>query len=391
MPAFMPKIAPDSSESDALHVISDLLPDGLLTSSLDCVKVLNTDGQLMWMSDHGQRLMEICDVDPLIGTSWIDLWPKPYKEAAAEAVRAAAHNEARRFTGACPTAKGTWKWWDVAVTPLRDRTDRVNCVLAVSRDVTDYVDVCRERDDLIERERSLRLELEKANRTRDYALLASAHELGAPLFAVRGWAQFLQIGTPRPTDWVDGLDAIERNTRRLHEVVEQILEVARFRSTQVSLNRVANSISEVIVAAIQGVEPAAHARQIAISADVPSGGWVRADFQQLQCAFSNILFNAVKFTPQGGAIRVRCTVDHNSVVSDITDTGVGIPCECIGDIFEPFSQCSPADASPSSGMGLGLSIARRIVEAHEGTIRAASPGRGLGSTFTIALPLYSKK
>ncbi len=388
MPPLTTKIAPHGSVGDAIRVISDLLPAGLLTSS-DCVKVLDTTGRLMWMNEHGQRLMEICDVEPLIGGSWVDMWQEPYREAAAVAVRAAAQNEPRRFTGPCPTAKGRWKWWDVALTPLRDPDGSINCVLSVSRDVTDYVEVCRERDELIERERTLRLELERANRTRDYALLASAHELGAPLYAVRGWAQFLQIGNPGPADWADGLDAIERNTKRLHEVIEQILEVARFRSAQVSLTRVANSISDVISASIQGVKGAATAKQITITADVPADGWVLADFQQLQRAFSNILFNAVKYTPQGGTIRVRCAVDHDSVISDIIDTGIGIPCECVADIFEPFSQCSTSDASPTSGMGLGLSIARRIVEAHDGTIRASSPGRRLGSTFTIALPLCS--
>lgn len=390
-----------SDATDESHVVERVTQESLLTSghlhrallasSMDCVKVLDLQGRLVWMNEHGQQLMDVCEIHSALGSNWVDFWSEPYREAAVEAVLAARENQVRRFTGPCATASGTWKWWDVAVTPIADRTGRVEYLLAVSRDVTEYMALCRERDDLLEQERRLRLDLEKTNRKRDYALLAAAHELGAPLYAVRGWTQFLQMGNGTACDWSDGIEAIEGNTRRLHDMIQRVLEVARFRCGQMTLQRVLNSVADVVAEAIRDVDAAARAKQIAISTDLAHDAWVYADFEQLRRAFTNILFNAVKFTPAGGTIRVRSTVEHQSVVTEVLDDGVGIAPEFLNEIFEPFSQCAMRAGESNAGMGLGLSIVRRIVEAHEGMVRASSAGDDLGARFTVTLPLVIRR
>lgn len=363
----------------------------VLNNSPDCIKLLDLRGTLLWMNEGGQRLMEIRNQDAVIGLSWVEYWKPPYRDEAAKALASALMNEVSRFTAACETAKGTLKWWDVVVTPIRDRSDKVQHLLAISRDVSDYMALFDERDSLLERERAARLEVEKANRKRDYALLVAAHELGAPLYAVRGWAQYLQLGDHGSAAMSEAIDAIVRNTERQYQLVEQLLEVARFRSESGSLNLVKNSLGAILRSALDSVRPAARSKNIAVLEQLPEDVWIMSDYGQLQRAFSNVLFNAVKFTPEDGTIRIQCRIEGSSARVDMADSGIGISPGLLDEVFEPFSQAGGYDRRPSVGLGLGLSIVRRIVEAHHGTVIASSGGLGLGSTFSVTLPHESPR
>jgi signal transduction histidine kinase len=309
---------------------------------------------------------------------------------ASGALRLAANNQTGRFTAASDLDPGTIKWWDVIVTPVTTTRPHIDYVMSTARDVTTFIASCRDREQLWEQERLARLEIEKENRKRDYALLVAAHELGAPLYAVRGWAQYLQLGNLQPGDVTEAVDAINRNTDRQYHLVERLLEVARIRSRRTSFNLVANSLEEILEDAIGCVRAVASSKQIAIHADISTSTWVMADFDQLQRAFSNILFNSIKFTPVGGTISVSCAVTDDRIRIEFTDTGSGMASEFLQTAFEPFSQEPAASQSSSISVGLGLSIVRRIVDGHHGFIRVASRGRGLGSSFVIDLPVFSQ-
>lgn len=365
-------------------------PHKFLGSSLDCVELLDSSGKIVWMNERRLRLLAPGGASSRVGSSWLDLWAEPYRETASSALQSASTGAEGRFTAPCASDGDTTTWWDVMVTPVTDHEDRVEGLLSISRDVSHYVKACREREDLLEQEAHTRLDIEKENRKRDYALLVAAHELGAPLYAVRGWAQYLQLGNLEPAECAEAVDAICRNTDRQYHLVERLLEVARFRSKHSSFNLVVNSIEEILSHAIEIVRPVAGSKQVDVVSDIVTSATVMADFDQLQTAFSNILFNSVKFTPPGGVITIHCSADSDRVRVELADTGSGIDAEFLEKAFEPFSQESPTLQPSMIGLGLGLSIVRRIVEGHHGSVRVSSRGRGLGSTFVIDLPSVSR-
>lgn len=361
-----------------------------LRTSVDCVELIDSNGVILWMNDTRQRLQGWCDSAALVGSPWLHLWPEPYRGAAHAALSSASTQDGGRFTAPSASDRSPATWWDVVVTPLTDHDGRVEGLLSIARDVTGFVTACGEREDLLEHERLARLDIEKENRKRDYALMVAAHELGAPLYAVRGWAQYLQLGNLDPDESAAAVEAIARNTDRQYHLVERLLEVARFRSKRTSFNLVANAIEDILVDAIECVRAVAGSKQITIHSDISASACVLSDFDQLHRAFSNILFNAIKFTPPEGAITVRCGADSDRIRVEFTDTGSGIDPEFLEKAFEPFSQEAAAQQPSMIGLGLGLSIVRRIVEGHQGDVRVSSQGRGLGSTFVIELPVFSR-
>ena len=361
----------------------------LSDSGSDCVELVDSSGHILWMNKRRQGLLALSGSQISVGSRWLDLWPEAYREGANAALSSASKNGDGRFTAPTSTDAAPTTWWDVAVTAVDDG-DNNGRRLSIARDVTSYVASCRDRESLLEQERQARLAIEKDNRNRDYALLVAAHELGAPLYAVRGWAQYLQLGSLEPDECAEAVEAIARNTDRQYHLVERLLEVARFRSKRASMTLLANPIDEIVIDAIECVRPIADSKQIAMQSEIATSARIMADFDQLQRAFSNLLFNSVKFTPSGGAITVRCTEHTDRVRVEFTDTGAGIEPDFIEKAFEPFSQDPATHQSSIIGLGLGLSIVRRIVEGHHGTVQVTSEGRGLGSTFVIDLPAASR-
>jgi signal transduction histidine kinase len=145
-------------------------------------------------------------------------------------------------------------------------------------------------------------------------------------------------------------------------------------------------IGSVVEAAADSVRPAAAQRQIAITIKEAGDGVVECDPARLQQAIVNVLANAVKFTPQGGAIQIQTLSDASRARIIVTDTGVGISSEFLPFVFDPFRQADGSSTRQFGGLGLGLSITRKIVEMHGGTIQVSSPGIHKGTTFTIDLP-----
>lgn len=347
--------------------------------TLECVDLLDPHGIIIWAS---------CGHE--VGSSWVDSWAEPYRETAALALRAASENQTGRFTASFDAGTGNMAWWDVIVKPIVNSEGRVDYLMSTARDITNFIASSLEREHLLKQERHARFEIEKENRKRDYALLVAAHELGAPLYAVRGWAQYLQLGNLEPDEMAEAIDAIGRNTDRQYHLVERLLEVARFRSRRTSFLLVANSLEEILGDAIECVRAVASSKQILLHVDMStSTTLVMADFDQLQRAFSNILFNSIKFTPPGGTITVSSEPAGDRVRIEFKDSGPGMAPEFLEKAFEPFSQAATTSRSTGLiGVGLGLSIVRRIVNGHQGAVQMTSDGPGLGSTVVIDLPVF---
>jgi PAS domain S-box-containing protein len=238
-----------------------------------------------------------------------------------------------------------------------------------------------------ERERLL-TQAETANRLKDEFLGILSHELRTPLNAIMGWTQLLKKGKLDATTTVRALETVERNTKSLAHLIEDVLDVSRIIQGQLSLNLQQVELIPILEAAIDTVQPAAAAKEIAIESRFdPTIGVVVGDVNRLQQIFWNLLSNAVKFTPKGGKIEVQLERIHNHIQLRVSDTGNGITADFLPYVFERFRQADSSSTRSHGGLGLGLAIVRHLVELHGGTVYAQSQGIGQGATFIVNLPM----
>ena len=238
-----------------------------------------------------------------------------------------------------------------------------------------------ERTDLLRREQRL-------NRMKDEFLMAVSHELRTPLNAICGWARMLATGQIRDDQRQWAIEVIQRNASAQAQLVNDLLDVSRAICGQVRLNVQSVDLRQVVVAAVETVQPAADAKAIRIQAVLdPRAGPIAGDRDRLQQVVWNLLSNAIKSTPKSGRVLVRLErVDaHAEIV--VSDTGSGIDREFLPHVFDRFRQADAGTTRQSAGLGLGLAIVRHLVELHGGSVGAESGGAGHGATFRVCLPL----
>lgn len=238
------------------------------------------------------------------------------------------------------------------------------------------------------REHAARLEAEEANRLKDQFLACASHELRTPLQAILGWAHLLRRSEIDQHERAEGLDVIERNARAQSRLVEDLLDMSRIVAGKMRISPRFINPKQVLEAAIQTVSIAAQAKQVSIVRCYEESElalW--ADPDRLQQVAWNLLSNAIKFSPAGSAVCVNLRKMHHSVAIEIADEGEGIEFEFLPHVFEPFRQADMTGNRRHSGLGLGLSIVKQLVELHGGEIVVASPGPGRGSRFTVTLPI----
>jgi signal transduction histidine kinase/ActR/RegA family two-component response regulator len=241
---------------------------------------------------------------------------------------------------------------------------------------------------LLEREQAARANAEQANIVKDQFLATVSHELRTPLNAILGWADMLRNDTLDVTRRDRAGRAIYTSAKRQAQLINELLDVARIMSGKLQLEFAPVDLKDVARCALDIVQPDADAKQISIGIDEdPSIGNVYGDSGRLNQVAINLLANAVKFTPEGGTVYVRLRRVDDTVEMVVTDTGKGIAPEFLTSVFEPFRQADAATTRVHGGLGLGLSIVKYLVEAHGGTVRADSAGRGQGATFTVRLPV----
>jgi signal transduction histidine kinase len=227
----------------------------------------------------------------------------------------------------------------------------------------------------------------RANRLKDEFLATLSHELRTPLNAILGYARMLKSGMVNPARLPRAVEIIHKNSVALTKIVEDVLDVSRIVSGKMRLKTQTLDLAPVVAASVETVQPAAEAKGIALHAVVePGPAQVIGDPDRLQQVMWNILSNAVKFTSNGGTVSVRLEPGDAHVDLVVADTGVGIAPAFLPHIFERFRQGDSRFAREFGGLGLGLAIARHIVEMHGGTIQASSEGPGRGSTFRVRLP-----
>jgi signal transduction histidine kinase/PAS domain-containing protein len=243
----------------------------------------------------------------------------------------------------------------------------------------------RKEQEARQREEAARGSAEEANRAKDEFLATVSHELRTPLTAILGWGRMLTTGTMDDETRSIGLTAIVRAAESQATIVDDLLDISRIVSGKLRLEPKSLAVSAVIESAIESVFHAADAKGIKIDVE-SSDAMVHGDADRLQQVLWNLLSNAVKFTPAGGHVRIRSEKSNGNVCIVVTDDGSGIAPDLLPYVFDRFRQGDSTPTRSFGGLGLGLSIARAIVEMHGGTLKAASEGEGRGATFTIVLP-----
>lgn len=246
-----------------------------------------------------------------------------------------------------------------------------------------------ERTQLLESERAARAESERASSLKDEFLATLSHELRTPLSAITGWTHILRRKlAPGQPDLAKGVEVIERSTRVLVQLIDDLLDMSRITSGKLRLDMQPTSPAAFVQAAVEVIRPSAEAAGVSLQASLQQAGPVLGDPSRLQQVVWNLLANAVKFTPRGGEIRVDLRQVDGQVHVTIADSGVGIAGDALPHIFERFRQADGSITRRFGGLGLGLSIVRQLAELHGGSVEAHSSGAGRGATFTLRLPLH---
>jgi signal transduction histidine kinase len=235
---------------------------------------------------------------------------------------------------------------------------------------------------------TLREEAERANRSKDEFIATVSHELRTPLNTIRLWSRMLAEGKLSEGDAMQGAKVLERSALAQQQLVEDLLDVSRMSRGELRLELRNSQLIEVVEAALAQTTLLAQTYRVRVYADLAGGADpVRADADRIQQVAWNLLTNAVKFTPAGGRVDVQLQRMGNRMELEVRDTGVGIDPEFLPFVFDRFRQGGSYTARRHGGLGLGLSIAKRIVELHGGSICAESRGKGQGARFRVRLPL----
>jgi PAS domain S-box-containing protein len=268
-------------------------------------------------------------------------------------------------------------YWDSVYLPILSASGAIDGVMTFDLDVTESV--------------RARRELEEVSRAKDEFLATMSHELRTPLNAMLGWATILTSNGNLPRDEAKlarGLQVIERNARAQERLVGDLLDMSRIISGKLRLSLRRTEISAVIHGATDVVRPAAEAKGVRLLVDLdPDLGANAVDPDRLQQVIWNLLTNAVRYTPRDGRITVTGQRGPSGIGIRVQDTGAGIRREHLPFVFERFRQIDSSTTRSHGGLGLGLAIVRHLVEAHGGSVEAASEGEGRGATFTVTLPI----
>ncbi len=382
-----------AAERQALAAAADLqqiesFNRSILDNSGDCIQVLEPDGRVVLSNRPGLALMEIEDDHGGEG----ELWPKLWNDDAAVAEQAIADAVAKgegRFHAFRPTAKGTPKWWDVIVTPIRDPATGtgVQKLVTVSRDITEQKRAEQERALLLASERAARSEAERAARMKDDFVSTLSHELRTPLNAILGWIGVLKQQQQSPETLAKAIDVIDRNSRRQSQMVDDLLDVSRIMSGKLRLDVQRLDVASAIEEAVASAQPAADAKGVRLVKVLGSAAIIQGDPGRLQQVVWNLVSNAIKFTPRGGLVQVTLRKVNSHIHIQVSDSGQGIRADLMPHVFQRFRQGDASATRHHGGLGLGLAIVKNLVEMHGGSVEAASEGEGLGSVFTVRLPL----
>jgi PAS domain S-box-containing protein len=286
---------------------------------------------------------------------------------------------------------GSRFWASVVLSAVHDEDGELYGFSKILRDMTERKRA-EERERLLIRSETARAEAESANRAKDQFLSIISHELRTPLNAILGWATLLRQEQLDEATTARALETIERSSRVQSRLVADLLDISRMLAGKLSIDLRPTNPATVIGAVLDRVKPDIEAKHLDLQVfkEEDKEIAVAGDAVRLEQVLTNLLGNAIKFTPEGGRIVVRLAKTPAAVEMSVQDSGSGIDPEVLPHIFERFRQADSSETRRHGGLGLGLAIAQYLVEAHNGTITAESRGEGQGATFTVCLPLLDE-
>jgi len=280
----------------------------------------------------------------------------------------------------------------ITVSPIRDATGHIVGASKVGRDISERRRLEEQRALLLEREQEARRTAEALNNAKDELLATVSHELRTPLNSIFGWARMIQSGTLDEEGRTRAINAILRGAAAQTRLVDDLLDVSRIAAGRLRLDFERLDLNAVIEAAIETVRPAARAKDVALVAALDESlGPIEGAPDRLQQVVWNLLMNAVKFTASGGRVDISSLREARTVSIVVRDTGEGIAADVLPHVFEMFRQEDSSSTRARGGLGLGLTLVRRLVELHGGRVVAESAGKGQGATFTVTLPLRTSQ
>lgn len=351
----------------------------VMDASADCIKIINLDGTLHTVNATGLALMELESGANLCGKHWTQFWPDSSKPDVCSALERALRGQTCRFTGFRPTAKGTPKWWDVQVSPVRDPQGKILRLLSVSRDIT-------ERKNFEEQLQSTQFLAESANRAKSDFLANMSHEIRTPMTAILGYSDLIASRLQDPDD-LQCIETIRSNGRFLVEIINDILDLSKIEADKMELAIEKVSPEVIISDVISLLEMRAREKKIALSAeiacDLPES--IQTDPVRLRQILLNLLGNAIKFT-EVGSVRLVPHFDagRSMLLFDIIDTGIGVHPELLPRLFQPFTQADASVTRTHGGTGLGLAISKRLALLLGGDLLVESQPDN-GSKFTVEI------
>lgn len=375
----VPVVAADSTDeaSEETQVLrrNAAFIQRILESNQDCIKVLDLKGHLLYMNNGGQDLMEIDDFNGQVRSAlWFSFWSSEVRSLAEAAFEEALSGGIGRFEGFCATAKGTPKWWEVVVSPIRGDSGEVVEVLSVSRDIT-------------QRKRAQQ-ELRERNAELSQFTQVVSHDLKAPLRGVASLSEWIkedlleQFGEQLPDEISKNLQSLQVRVMRMGALIDGLLKIARVGRQEVSAEQV--DVDDLIAETLDSLAPA-QGFEVVVNNSLLK---IKARRLLLSQVLSNLLGNAIKHHHQSEGKIVVSAVDKGSWYEfSVADDGPGIPVDKRDRIFNIFETLD-ADKSNTTNTGIGLALVRKLVQSEGGDIWIDDSGVEKGSRFCFTWPKF---
>lgn len=340
-----------------------------------------------WLSDYTLKHRDV------LGSSHYEVFPNLPDRLKAINRRCLAGLVERGIEERLLRENGQVQWinWEVQPWFLCVDTVEIGGIFIFSEDISEFVS-SREKAKALkvrsELDEALRIKAERLSNLKDDFIATLSHELREPLNSLLGWVTLLRRIADDPERVLQAILAIEKGSVILAYLVSDIMDANRIASGKLRINTNIQFIAKLVEDAIALILPEATSKNITVKCD-PSAmvATINCDEVRIKQCLSNLLANAIKFTPEGGHVDVTLRQADSMVVISVRDDGIGIASETLPHVFERLMQVEPSNGKAAGGLGLGLSIVKHLIEAHGGRVYAASAGLGQGSEFTIELPV----
>jgi PAS domain S-box-containing protein len=363
-------------------ISADLLYEAIVDSSDDAIVSKNLQSIVMSWNKGAERIFGYT-AEEMIGQSISKLFPPDrLDEEAVIMARLQQGQRVDHFETKRQRKDGELIDVSLTISPIRSAQGVIVGASKIARDITEQK-AAQWR--LAEANEKLR----RANQIKAEFLTTLSHELRTPLNAILGWVQILK-DEPKPQDVAQAVPIIERNVLVQSQLIEDLLDMSRIEAGKIKLDIQQVDLAAVVAAGIESVRPAADAKHIRLTSAFSNVfGKVIGDEDRLQQVFWNLLTNAIKFTLRQGRVHTMIKRVDSHVEISVSDTGQGIAPEFLPHVFDRFRQGDATTTRRHGGLGLGLSIVKRLTELHGGNVRVTSDGVGRGATFIVCLPLQS--